>query len=481
LINDFHDIPWLSLLLKKLLKSYLKIRQMMDKILWFSLEFCSFPKKLSISGNGQLAMKQVKWMRKVVVFRMMESYVGLSREVKRNFEWDMLSGAFMGLFIGVINAFILVQARRIGANPFQVSFLAAIPFIWMFLSPLWVVLFRGKSPFQMVLICDGIGRLLLILLLVNRTPDWYLLLFSINYLMNSISGTLYGRAMEQAYPGGARATLMGWVRVGLSLTSLLSTAVAGVLLPHWGVQRVFACAAVFGIGAAWTFGQLRRIDAGNDSEPDNKPDSPSLQSLIAGYGSSLRILREDKLFRDYMIALFLFGIANLMGAPLYALYQVDHLKVSDGFIAVLALVNFGASLIAYFIGGRFIDQNTPFTMTIRIFAISPLIPLIYLLAGNPWLLLPAAALQGIVNAGIDLASLNNVIHFANSRGNQAEVGPYMGVHMNLLGIRGTVGPLMIPVLVPLITIKGVIFLLFMLFLAGLWAGAGVLRTGKNNH
>jgi MFS family permease len=403
----------------------------------------------------------------------MEPFAGLSREVKRNFQWDMLSGAFMGVFIGVINAFILVQARRIGATPFQVSFLAAIPFIWMFLSPLWVVLFSGKSPFKMVLICDGIGRLLLILLLVNQTPGWYLLLFSINYLLNSISGTLYGRAMELAYPGGVRGTLMGWVRVGLSLTSLLSTAIAGILLPYWGVQRVFALIAVFGVGAAVTFGQLRRIDASNGVTQDNKTDLPNFRLLMAGYRSSLRILREDTMFRQYMIALFLFGIANLMGGPVYALYQVDHLKINDGFIALLASVNFASSLIFYFIGGRFIDQNTPFYLSIRIFAISPLIPLIYFLAGSPWLLLPAAALQGILNAGIDLASLNNVIHFAGARDGEGEVGSYMGVHMNLLGIRGTVGPLMVPVLVPLITIKGVIVLLFLLFLAGLWAGVRV--------
>ena len=405
---------------------------------------------------------------------MMEAFAGLSRQVKRNFRLDMVSGGLMGLFAGTVNAFILVQARRIGATPFQVSFLAAIPFIWMFLSPLWVVLFSGKSPFKMVLICDGIGRLLLILLLLNRTPEWYLWLFAINYLLNSISGTLYGRAMEQAYPSGARGTLMGWVRVGLSLTSLLSTALAGVLLPVFSVQRVFAGVAVFGAGAAFIFGQLRRIDAGNVLESETNPPIPILRLLGAGYRSSLRIMREDFVFRQYMFALFLFGIANLMGGPVYALYQVDHLKVSDGFIALLASVNFGSSLIFYFIGGRFIDENTPFHLTIRIFAISPLIPLIYFLAGTPWLLLPAAMLQGILNAGIDLASLNNVIHFAHSPGSKGEVGSYMGVHMNLLGIRGTVGPLLVPVLAPLITIKGVIVLLLLLFLAGLWAGMGVL-------
>jgi MFS family permease len=409
--------------------------------------------------------------------KLMEPFTGLSGEVKRNFQWDMLSGVLMGLFIGAINAFILVQARRIGASPFQVSLLAAIPFIWMFLSPLWVVLFSGKSPFKMVLICDGIGRLLLILLLLNHTPGWYLLLFGVNYLLNSISGTIYGRAMELAYPKTVRGTLMGGVRVGLSLTSLLSTAIAGFLLPIWGVQRVFALLAVSGVGSALAFGQLRRINADNGL-PNNKEESSNFSLLIAGYRSSLRILREDLLYRQYMIALFLFGIANLMGGPVYALYQVDHLKVTDGFIALLASVNFGASLIFYFVGGRFIDQNTPFSLAIRIFAISPLIPLIYFLAGDPRWLLLAAVLQGILNAGTDLASLNNVIHFAGARGGEGEVGPYMGVHMNLLGIRGTVGPLMVPWLVSLFTIKGVIALLMLLFLAGLWAGLRVSRLER---
>lgn len=270
---------------------------------------------------------------------------------------------------------------------------------------------------------------------------------------------------------------MGWVRVGLSLTSLVSTAIAGFLLPFWGVQRVFALLAVFGVVSSLLFGQLRQTIPSNGVKLDGKADVPKFQWLKDGYSSSLRILRDDGMFRQYMIALFLFGIANLMGAPVFALYQVDYLKVSDGFIAILASVTFGTSLIFYFIGGRYIDQNTPFNLTIRMFVISPLIPLIYFLAGTPWWLLLAAALQGILNAGIDLASLNNVIHFA-ARGGEGEAGPYMGVHMNLLGIRGTIGPLMVPWLVSLITIKGVILLLFLLFLAGLWAGVRVLRFEK---
>ncbi len=405
---------------------------------------------------------------------MMGQLTQLSPDVRRNFKFDLLAGSLTGLLTGTLNAFILVQARRIGASTFQVSFLAALPFFWMLFSPLWVVLFNQKSPYRIVPLCDGAARVLLILLLLNSTPGWYLFLFALHYLLSSVSASIYCRGMELAYPNGVRGTLMGWVRVGSSLTSLLSTGIAGLLLPLWGVQRLFAFLALFGVGAAISFGQLKQL---NPNSFTGKTTAPNLDLRIfkKSYRSSIRILRRDYRFRRYIISLFLFGFANLMAVPVFALYQVDVLKVTDGFISILVLITFISSLICYLIGGRYMDQNIPLHMTIFAFILGPLLPLCYFLAGPPWILLLAGAVSGTMNAAIDLASLNNIIHFANTPAGGGEVNSYMGVHMNLLGIRGTFGPLLVPLLVRLITIRGVLVLLFLLFLAGLGMGLDVLR------
>lgn len=383
-----------------------------------------------------------------------------SPEVKRNFHFDLLAGVFFGLFFGAVNPFILVQARRLGATPFQVSFLAALPCIWMLFSPVWTALFGRKNPFRTVLIFDGFARLLLLLLLVDSSPGWYILLFSFHYLFSSVSATVYGKAMRLAYPTGTRGRMMGLVRVGNSIGMLLSAGLAGVLLPLWGVHRFFAGFAIFGVLSSVTFGQLKQ--AGNES--------PLEQSLTGPL--SLNVLRTDSEFRRYIFALFLVGLGNLMAMPIYALYQVDVLKFGDSFISVLAMVTSLSALVFYYIWGRFIDRRSSPELSIIIYFCNLFVPLIYLVTGNPWAFLLVAFIQGLLNAGFDLAALNNVIYFAKDR----EIGSYMAAHISLLGLRGTIGPLLGPFLMQTISAKGLFLLTFVLILAGFLHSLDFRRT-----
>jgi hypothetical protein len=77
--------------------------------------------------------------------------------------------------------------------------------------------------------------------------------------------------------------------------------------------------------------------------------------------------------------------------------------------------------------------------------------------------LAAALLQGIINAGHDLAALNGVIHYAKEK----EISSYMAVHITLLGLRGTIGPLLGSFLLPLTSYNGIFLLAFAINLFGI--------------
>jgi MFS transporter, DHA1 family, staphyloferrin B biosynthesis exporter len=390
---------------------------------------------------------------------------GYSPEVRRNFKFDLISGMSFGLFFGAVNSFVLVQARRLGATPVEVSVLAALPYAWMLFSPLWAKLWGNHDPFKIVWLSDGIGRFLLIFLLFNRSVHWYLVIFCLLYLFGAISSTVYGKALRFAYPVEDRGILLGWVRVGVSLMMIISSGLAGILLPWWGVHWFFAALSIFGIGAAYFFGKLRKVSTETTVETPEK-------------SSPMTILRTDSNFRGYMGALLVFGLSSLMSLPIYTLYQVDSLKVSDQFISLLSLFTSCSSLVFYYIWGRFIDRHSSMDLTVIVFAINLVIPLVYLFTGNPWPLLLAAIVQGVVNAGIDLAYLNNVLSFSKGR----EISPYMAAHINLLGLRGTVGPLLGPFLVEIFTLKGFFVFVFLLNLVGLWQGYRVLnRVAQKNR
>ncbi len=376
------------------------------------------------------------------------------RHIRRNFAFDLSAGVSFGLFFGGVNSFLLVQAIRLGATPFEVGLLAALPNIWMLLSPLWAKMFEHKSPFLGVFMADGISRFCLFFLIFHKSVHWYLLIFAFHYFFSSISVTIYGKAMRQAYPPGIRGTLMGWVRVGSSLAQMLSTAFAGFILPLWGVQYLFAFMAVFGICSSIAFSRIKPV----------LTESVSVRTEKKKTVSALTVFFTDPNFRRYMIALFLFGLANIMTLPAHPLYQVDVLKVSDKFISLFWLIISFASLVFYFMGGRFIDRYSPVKLTLFVFLANLGIPVIYILTGNQWPLLIIALCQGIVNAGIDLAALNSVLHMAE----EDKVNSYMAVHISLLGIRGTIGPLIAPVLIQFSSFKIFFGLILILNLMGVW-------------
>ena len=392
---------------------------------------------------------------------MLNYFDGFPKQLRENFKNDLCAGIMAGVLLGGVNNFVLVQARRLGATPFEIAFLTACPFIWLLFSPLWERIWGRQSPYKMVFIFDGLARLSLILLLLNFSRNWYIFLFTIYYLLSSISATVYGRAMCLAYTPQVRGTLMGWVRVGLSLASVVSLFLAGQLLPLWGVQRYFACLALFGLASAWFFRQIKPLNS--EEKVIVNPRSLSI----------FEILKTDRLYRQYMMALFVFGISNLMSIPIFTIYQVDTLKITDGFISMVALVTSASALGFYLIGGRLIDQGTPVKLLINFFALAALIPVIYLIMGgqNGFLFLSAIIL-GMVNAVTDLASLNSVLYFAKE---DEKVGSYMAVHMNLLGLRGTIGPLLIPFLINWLTVRGVFILLMFLYLVAWYLGKQLVK------
>lgn len=382
---------------------------------------------------------------------MFSSLFQTTREVRHNFKCDLGAGIFFGLFYGGLNAFILVQARRIGATTFEVGLLAALPSVWLMLSPVWAKKFAHENPYKMVFLADGLSRAFIFLLLLNTSAHWYLALFALHYFCGSISATVYGNAMRGAYPAEIRGTLMGWVRVGSAFAQIISIIITGVLLPIWGVRFMFPFLALFGIASSLSFRRMKHAI----NEPPRKL-GPKI--------SVLAIFKNDHPYRQFILALFFFGLATATSLPAYPLFQVDTLKVSDGFISTYSAIIYCSSLIFYYMGGLLIDRHSPLKVMMGVFVVNLAIPLAYCFSTNQWPLLFIALLQGVVNAGLDLVTLNCVLCMAK----EGEINSYMAVNVYLQGVRGTVGPLLAPALIQYLSYKGLFIVVFALNLIGVW-------------
>jgi Arabinose efflux permease len=385
-----------------------------------------------------------------------------TREVRHNFKCDLWAGICFGLFYGGLNSFILVQARRIGATTFEVGLLAALPSVWLMLSPVWAKKFSQENPYKMVFLADGISRAFIFLLLLNSAPHWYLFLFALHYFFGSISATVYGNAMRGAYPPEIRGTLMGWVRVGSAFAQIISIIVTGILLPLWGVRFMFPFLAIFGIASSVSFRRMKQAIRESPRKPGPKV-------------SALAIFKGDHRYRRFIVALFFFGLATATSLPAYPLFQVDALKVSDGFISTYSVIIYGSSLIFYYMGGLLIDRHSPLKVMMGVFAVNLVIPLVYCLTTSQWPLLFVALLQGVVNAGLDLVTLNCVLCMASA----GEINSYMAINVYLQGVRGTVGPLLAPFLIQFFAYKGLFIIVLALNAIAIWQLIPLLKKSNS--
>jgi len=124
--------------------------------------------------------------------------------------------------------------------------------------------------------------------------------------------------------------------------------------------------------------------------------------------------------------------------PLYALYQVDVLHITNTQIANLANFTALCSIFGFVFWGRFIDRHgAPITVLLGILLFS-LVPVVYLLANSVNVLFFAAALSGLGGAGIELAYLQSILLYAE----RERTAQYQSLHSLLIGVRGVTAPLL---------------------------------------
>lgn len=225
----------------------------------------------------------------------------------------------------------------------------------------------------------------------------------------------------------------------MAISIRIATAAGFSLLAGWAIQGHFQyfqiLLGVFSLALFWEAWSLSRVP----SKPLARNDSNN--PLYA-----LKYIREDKTFRNALIAWMLVGFANLMMVPLRVEYLanakygvlLNGLPLTASFIAILTgVIPNLARLCMSPIWGKLFDRVNFFVLRIAInlgFAVA----ILTFFTGNSFGgLIAGAVIFGISNAGGDLAWSLWVTKVAPPH----RVAHYMSVHTFLTGCRGVVAPL----------------------------------------
>ncbi len=376
----------------------------------------------------------------------------LDQRTKRNFTLDALSALLIGVFAAIINPFVQVVAIRLGASNTAIGVIAAAPFLGALASFFWGRVSHDRRKLPFVFWPNLLGRLSLIMVAFTRAPWVYAIIILLYNLIVAVPGPAYSGLMQKVYPAAYRGRLLAAIRVLMGISFAAVSYFAGRALDHYGHSVLFPIGVLFGVASILIFGRVDEPAAPLEEAAERTGQAPR------GF---LAVVKTDRLFLTYLIGMMIFGSANLFVFPLYPVFQVRVLYLSYSQVALVSVAWALAWLTGYRVWGWVADRVRPSVVLIATVIGYALAALIYSRATSIAPLLLAAVLIGQADAGVDVGWLAEVMRLAGD-----QTSTYFGIHLTLMGLRGTLAPFLATSLLAVVPIRTL-----------LAAGGGVMFLG----
>lgn len=376
----------------------------------------------------------------------------LPAALRKNMMIELWVAITYGIFYATTLPFIPVLLRRSGATAEMVALYTAQQFIGSVLTAFSIVLMRRRRTMNIIVVCWLISRSLILFFAFIVNPIWMLILGAGFWLLEAFPNPGYTRILQKIYPDGMRGKVMSTVRMGRVAAVMLITPLAGWALDHWGYRVLFPIGSIIGVIAVLIFTRLE-VNEG----PLPVRQTKTLNELWM-------ILRTDKRFSYYLTTFGLYGAGSLMSWTIYPLVQVDRLQISYSTLGWLGLVQSIFWFFSYLFWGRLVDRHGGVWVLRLNCAFAMLMPLVYIFATTAWMLIPAFAVAGIINAGWDLGMITAGIQMAP----EDKVTEYAAVQGTIIGLRGMIMPLVSVTLLRFGLPYGGVFAISILLMAVAW-------------
>ena len=349
----------------------------------------------------------------------------VTADVRFNFKWDLTASVLMGIAGGVIGNYMLVVARRLGADPLLLSVIIAGSFLGSVLAIAAPYLLETEQPAFRVALVLGVGHLVWILALFVGAPLPYTVVTVTHYLLVGLPGPMYARIVQGAYPRPVRGRLMAGVRTASSALALLTVPLAGVALDAVGYGATFAVAGIVGAVGSVAYARLRILRPSVSKKP-------SPWKLIV---SALR----NRTFRNYIIAYNVFGVSGLLIYLAMPIVLVDRFDLPFSIVGVLTLLQGLTGLLAFPLWGQIADRKSGPAASLWSNSVGVLVALLFLVSiplGSVWVLALAFVARGVQIAGYEIGWQTSVTAMAAPEETSALTTTFLVV----MGFRGLIVP-----------------------------------------
>jgi hypothetical protein len=328
---------------------------------------------------------------------------------------------------------------------FAVAVLAGAPAFANITSFLWAALVHGRDKVRFIfwlkvatalmvatialVPINAIGLLMLTLCVIGTRSCWAGVV------------TIRSTVWRANYPRNARANMAG------KLATIQAFVIAGtgllvaeaMTLEEDSFRVLYPLAAVIGIVGAWIYRGLRV--RGNRALLKAERAGSTKRALINPW-AMVRILKEDRAYRGFMMCMFIFGTGNMMiTAPLVIMLRDVFEMGYRGGMLISGVIPIALMPLSIPIWSKLLDR----VHVIRFRAIhswsfvaAALAMLLAAVLIEPTFLWIAAVLKGFAFGGGVLAW--NLGHHDFAPAHRAS--QYMGIHVTLTGMRGFIAPIL---------------------------------------
>ncbi len=326
----------------------------------------------------------------------------------RNVRNVLIDGFGVGIASG-IGTFLSVFLVRLGATSFQVGLLTAMPALTGMIFAIAISRFLDRqrnivpwySRARFLVLSSYMFTGLAPFFFSNRTPDVIIGIWALATIPQTIVNVAFTVVMGQVAGPNRRFYLMSRRWSLLGATNAVVVAAVGQFLDRVAFPINYQIAFM----ASWVGGLISLYFSSAITLPDREPPAASAagpQSWSARLRGQVEVFRTNPLFTRFEVSQFVFRWGQSMAIPLFPLYWVRTLNVSDASIGFINTVQGGVLLVAYFFWSRMARRYGNRFVLLACSLGLVLYPFLTAITSSVSLLVVYAALGGMFVAGTDL-------------------------------------------------------------------------------
>ncbi|MEI6308291.1 MAG: MFS transporter [bacterium] len=323
---------------------------------------------------------------------------------ERNIRANNWNGLFASINSNMVNNFLGIYARDLGAGSFQFGLLTSLPALVTTFTILpglpLVERLRDKMRFTAVLALAGRLFYLLFALASFFQPSvWLLLIFvALAALPNAWSGLSWTALIGESISQEKRATAFSARNRLISIFGILATMAAGQMMEAlafpWSYRVVFASAFLFALFEVYTLLLLKPLHL------------EKIPTSRVGVG---QLIRGNPLYRQFLIGSLLFQVGFQFTLPLFTIYTLRDLGASPIWVSLIVIVSGVAQVAAYPLWARWSHRFGGIAPLVWSLILMSLTPLLYASVNSLWPLLLFNLVAGFGWSGFNLISFNTLL------------------------------------------------------------------------